>query len=113
MEFRKAVEALYSLWSVGNQYIDAAAPWKLIKVDREGAAQVVRACLHLIRIYALVSAPIIPFTSVKLFDALRLSETDRMTKISESVNFEALSPGHEIHAIAKRKLYPAYRTTVS
>ncbi|KYC35086.1 methionine--tRNA ligase [Scytonema hofmannii PCC 7110] len=100
MEFRKAVEALCSLWSVGNQYIDAAAPWKVIKVDREGAAQVVRACLHLIRIYALVSAPIIPFTSVKLFDALHLSEIDRMTKISESVNFEALSPGHEIHAIS-------------
>ncbi|MUG92636.1 methionine--tRNA ligase [Scytonema sp. UIC 10036] len=108
-EFRKAVEALYSLWSVGNQYIDATAPWKLIKIDREAAAQSVRTCLHLIRIYALVSAPIIPFTSVKLFDALQLSETDRMTKISESVNFEALPLGYAIRAIAPlfRKLEEA------
>ncbi|WP_407898051.1 hypothetical protein [Scytonema sp. NUACC26] len=51
-----------------------------------------------------MSAPIIPFTSVKLFDALQLSETDRMTKISESVNFKALPLGHAVYAIAKRKL---------
>ncbi len=99
MEFRKAIEALYSLWSIGNQYIDERAPWKLIKENREEAAQVVRTCINLIRIYALVSAPIIPFTSAKLFDALHLSNTDRMTKISESVNFDALYPGHPIHVI--------------
>ncbi len=99
MEFRKAIEALYLLWSVGNQYIDERAPWKLIKNNREEAAQVVRTCINLIRIYALVSAPIIPFTSAKLFDALHLVDADRMTKISESVNFDALYPGHPINVI--------------
>ncbi|MBW4573352.1 MAG: methionine--tRNA ligase [Tolypothrix carrinoi HA7290-LM1] len=99
MEFRKAIEALYLLWSVGNQYIDERAPWKLIKKNREEAAQVVRTCINLIRIYALVSAPIIPFTSAKLFDALHLLDADRMTKISESVNFDALYPGHPINVI--------------
>jgi methionyl-tRNA synthetase len=99
MEFRKAIESLYSLWSVGNQYIDEGAPWKLIKENREEAAQVVRICLNLIRIYALVSAPILPFTSAKLFDALHLADADRMTKISESVNLNALSPGHPIDVI--------------
>ncbi len=99
LEFRKAVEILYSLWSVGNQYIDEKAPWKLIKNNREETAQVIRTCMNLIRIYALVSAPIIPFTSAKLFDALHLSDVDRMTKISESVNFEALQPGNKFHLI--------------
>jgi hypothetical protein len=56
--------------------------------------------------YSLLS--IIPFTSVKLFDALQLSESDkpgtacasqRMIKISESVNFEALPIGHVVREI--------------
>lgn len=55
--------------------------------------------MNLIRIYALVSAPIIPFTSTKLFDALYLSDVDRMTKISGSVNFEALQPGNKFDLI--------------
>jgi methionyl-tRNA synthetase len=104
MEFRKAIEALYSLWSVGNQYIDERAPWKLIKVNREEAALVVRVCINLIRTYALVSAPIIPFTSEKLFDALNLEDTDRTTKVSESVNLDTLFPGHPINVI-----YPLFR----
>jgi methionyl-tRNA synthetase len=99
MEFRKAIEALYSLWSVGNQYIDEKAPWKVIKVNREEAALVVRICINLIRTYALVSAPIIPFTSAKLFDALNLVDADRTTKVSESVNFDALLPGHPVNLI--------------
>ncbi len=98
-EFRKAIEALYSLWAVGNQYIDERAPWKLIKEKREEAAQVTRTCINLIRFYALVCYPIIPFSSVKIFEALHLSNTDRMTKISESVNFNALHPGHPIELI--------------
>lgn len=99
LEYRKAIETLYSLWSVGNKYIDEREPWKLIKENREEAAQVVRICINLIRIYALVSSPIIPFTSTKLFDALHLSDADKMTKISESVNFDALSPGHPVDVI--------------
>lgn len=42
---------------------------------------------------------ILPFTSTKLFDALNLSDIDRMTKTSESVNFEALQPGHKFDLI--------------
>jgi methionyl-tRNA synthetase len=94
MEFRKAAEALCSLWSVGNQYIDERAPWKLIKENREEAGQVIRTCINLIRLYAIASAPFIPFTSQKLFEALHLSEADRMTKLSDSVKLDALNPGH-------------------
>jgi methionyl-tRNA synthetase len=94
MEFRKATETLYSLWSVGNQYIDERAPWNLIKENREEAALVIRTCINLIRLYAIASAPFIPFTSQKLFDALHLSEADRMRKISDAVNLDALVPGH-------------------
>jgi methionyl-tRNA synthetase len=94
MEFRKATEALCSLWSVGNQYIDERAPWSLIKQNREEAAQVIRTCINLIRLYAIASTPFIPFTSQKLFDALHLSEADRTRKLSDSVKLDALRAGH-------------------
>ena len=94
MEFRKAADALCSLWSVGNQYIDERAPWKLIKENREEAALVIRTCINLIRLYAIASAPFIPFTSQKLFDALHLSEADTMTKLSDAVKLDALGTGH-------------------
>ncbi|HEY9649126.1 MAG TPA: methionine--tRNA ligase, partial [Coleofasciculaceae cyanobacterium] len=94
LEFRKATEALYSLWSVGNQYIDERAPWSLIKQNREEAALVIRTCINLIRLYAIASSPFTPFTSQQLFDALHLSDADRMTKISEAVKLDALPAGH-------------------
>jgi methionyl-tRNA synthetase len=94
MEFRKATETLHSLWSVGNQYIDERAPWSLIKENPEEAALVIRTCINLVRLYAIASAPFIPFTSQKLFDALHLSEADRMTKLSDSVKLDTLGAGH-------------------
>lgn len=56
-------------------------------------------CIHLIRIYALASLPIIPYTATNIFDALNMSRNDRMTKISESVNFNTFAPGHQINVI--------------
>jgi methionyl-tRNA synthetase len=97
LEFRKSTEVLYSLWSVGNQYIDEQAPWKLIKENREESARVLRICINLIRIYAIASSPFIPFTSDILFDALQLSNNDRKSKISNCVDFNALSPGHSFN----------------
>lgn len=106
MEFRKAAETLYSLWTVGNQYIDERAPWKLIKENREQAAQVIRTCINLIRLYAIASAPFIPFTSQQLFDALHLSQADRISKLSDAVQLDALQPGHpfEVPPVLFRKL---------
>jgi methionyl-tRNA synthetase len=94
MEFRKATEVLHSLWSIGNQYIDERAPWNLIKENREEAALVIRTCINLIRLYAIASAPFIPFTSQTLFDSLHLSEADRITKLSDAVKLDALGAGH-------------------
>jgi methionyl-tRNA synthetase len=94
MEFRKATEVLCSLWSVGNQYINERAPWNLIKENREETALVIRTCINLVRLYAIASAPFIPFTTQTLFDALHLSDADRTSKMSDAVKLDALGAGH-------------------
>ncbi|MBE9125994.1 methionine--tRNA ligase [Coleofasciculus sp. LEGE 07092] len=93
LEFRKAAETLCALWTAGNQYIDERAPWALMKTDREAAALVIRTCINLIRLYAIASRPIIPFTSEKLFDALQMSVEERTQKLSGAVHLNALEPG--------------------
>ena len=77
LEFRKAALALKKLWSLGNLYIDARAPWALLKTDRDEAAMVLRTCINLARIFATVSSPLIPFTGEKVMDALRLTAEER------------------------------------
>lgn len=77
LEFRKAALALKKLWSLGNLYIDARAPWALLKTDRESAAMVLRTCVNLCRVFATASSPLIPFTSEKIMYALKLTGEER------------------------------------
>jgi methionyl-tRNA synthetase len=106
LEFRKAADALCALWTLGNQYIDEQAPWTLIKQDREAAAVVLRTCINLIRLYAIASSPLIPFTSEQLFDSLNLSSGDRATPLTQAVQLNALQPRHsfEVPPVLFRKL---------
>jgi methionyl-tRNA synthetase len=76
MEFRKALSDLRSIWAEGNGYLERAAPWKRIKTDREGAAATVRATINLIRLFAILSSPIVPQTSEQLLEALGLPMTE-------------------------------------
>ncbi|MCQ8184924.1 methionine--tRNA ligase [Parvularcula maris] len=66
MEFRKAFAELRGLWVLGNEYLQAQAPWAVFKNDKERAGVIVRTTLGLIPLYAALSAPVIPFTADKL-----------------------------------------------
>jgi methionyl-tRNA synthetase len=90
LEFRKAANALCALWAIGNQYIDEQAPWGLLKENPEQAAMVIRTAIHLIRIDAIASVPFIPATAQQIFDALRLSESERICPLHSAVNFSVL-----------------------
>jgi methionyl-tRNA synthetase len=63
MQFRKALAALRDIWVLGNSYANDAAPWRQIKVDRARAAFILRRMINMIRLFALLSAPVIPATS--------------------------------------------------
>ncbi|RKN41310.1 methionine--tRNA ligase [Streptomyces hoynatensis] len=63
LQFRKAAFALRALWSAGNAYLEEKAPWLEIKTDPEGAALTLRTAMNLIRLYAVVSEPFVPFTA--------------------------------------------------
>ncbi len=60
MEVRKSASDLRAIWAIGNEYLQAAAPWTLFKTDPDAAAAIVRFALNLIPIYAALSEPFIP-----------------------------------------------------
>ena len=76
LEFRKAFAELRQIWVEGNNYISEAEPWVVIKEDVEKASQILRTCINLIRIFAILSAPVMPTTSEKMLAKLGLSLSD-------------------------------------
>ncbi|PIE10248.1 MAG: methionine--tRNA ligase [Rhodobacterales bacterium] len=70
IQVRKAAQALRGLWVLGNEYLQAAAPWATFKEDPDAAAAQVRIGLNLIPFYAALSAPFIPEAAAKMADAM-------------------------------------------
>ena len=74
MEVRKAAAELRAIWVVGNEYLQAAAPWTVVKTDPERAQAMVRLALNLIRVYAVLSAPFIPDAAAAMMAALHCDD---------------------------------------
>lgn len=63
LEFRKALAELRAVWVEANNYITLAEPWTVIKENEVRAGNILNVCMNLIRIFALISYPIMPQTS--------------------------------------------------
>jgi methionyl-tRNA synthetase len=72
IELRKSAFALRQIWALGNEYFAKTEPWFVIKEDKERAAEILAISINLIRIFAVLSSPIIPDAAQKLKQALNL-----------------------------------------
>ncbi|MCG8494244.1 MAG: methionine--tRNA ligase [Sneathiellales bacterium] len=107
LQIRKAMQELRAIWVMGNEYLTDAAPWTAFKSDPEAAAASLRIAINLIRIFAILSAPVIPNASEKLSNALglNLSEKDWITG-SMKEELQVLKAGHnfEVPDVLFRKI---------
>jgi methionyl-tRNA synthetase len=94
MEFRKAANRLREVWALGNGYLERASPWTTIRDDPQQAACTLRTAINLIRVFAVISAPIVPATSRRLLGVV--GQPDAATWLSADITAElaALGPGH-------------------
>jgi len=92
MEVRKSASELRAIWVLGNEYLQSAAPWSTFKTDPEKAAMQVRLGLNLIRLYAVLSSPFIPFASAAMLAAMQTENADWPGDLSEALS--ALPAGH-------------------
>lgn len=99
LEFRKALNELRAIWVEGNNYISTTEPWTVIKENPERAAAILRNCINLIRIYAILSAPIMPSTSEAMLERLGLKAQDIPSLKDFNIKNEisALKPGHKFN----------------
>ncbi len=69
-EFKRGIKRAMELARYGNQYIDAKAPWKELKQDRDKCAITLHTSLRISKALAVVFAPYLPFSSQRLWEAL-------------------------------------------
>ena len=85
-EFKGAVDAIMALAAFGNSYIQANAPWKLIKTDPAGATRVVKNCVQITKALALLIEPVMPVTADRCWKMLGFYDDVHRHPVSEAVN---------------------------
>ncbi|MGB3554012.1 MAG: methionine--tRNA ligase, partial [Jannaschia sp.] len=91
IEIRKAAAELRAMWTLGNEYLQEAAPWSVFKTDPEQAAAQIRLALNLIPFYAVLSQPFIPDAAATMLSAMDASD-DWPDDVGAAL--ERLGPGH-------------------
>ncbi|QYK41161.1 MAG: methionine--tRNA ligase [Paracoccaceae bacterium] len=74
IEVRRAAQELRAIWVAGNEYLQSAAPWSVVKTDPAQAAAQVRLALNLIRLYAVLSRPFIPDAAAAMMAAMQCDD---------------------------------------
>ncbi len=99
MEMRKAAQAVRRLWVIGNEYLTEAAPWTAFKTDPVRAAVVVRHGLNLVRLFADISAPLIPFAAETIAASVGQAGTTRgWPTMDGEAELNRLAPGTSVAA---------------
>jgi methionyl-tRNA synthetase len=94
LQFRKAAQALRALWSAGNAYLEEKAPWLQIKTDPEAAALTLRTAMNLIRLYGVVSEPLVPATAATIREVFdRPGDDARWVGAEEATALDAVTAG--------------------
>jgi len=74
-EVKAALEAAFRAGQAGNRYFDESAPFKSRKTDLAGCAQSLGVVVQILRLLAVMLAPVTPFAMEKLWSWLGM-ETD-------------------------------------
>lgn len=93
LHFSVALESLWTLVRAGNKYIDDEEPWAL---NREGKTErlsgVMRRCLEVCRVAAILLAPFCPNKSRELADKLGVDALD----VGTAGSLDGLTAGHAV-----------------
>ena len=99
-EVRKSAQALRAVWVLGNEYLTEAAPWTALKTDRDRAAVIVRTGLRLVALVARVSAPVLPFTSAIIAQAMGQAAPGGWPTSDAAAELARVEPGRQVRAPA-------------
>ncbi len=85
-QLRAALGETMRLASEVNKYLDVAAPWTLVKTDKEAAGRKIYTALRAIDNLKILFSPVLPFTSEKLNGILGYTDHIFGTQYIQEVN---------------------------
>ena len=68
------------MWVVGNEYLQKAQPWSILKKDETKAKMIIRFSFHLINLYSLISEPFIPDSCEKIRKNFGFAKKNRVAR---------------------------------
>ena len=104
MEVRKAAGELRAIWVLGNEYLQSAAPWTVVKSDPEQAQAIVRLALNLIRVYAVLSRPFIPDAAETMMAAMGSADWSWPEDVSAALRLLPAGQGYAVPDNLFRKI---------
>lgn len=69
-DFKKGLKAVMNLSSFGNKYFNDAAPWKLVKEDKDACGKVMHNVLRIVQALSVLSWPYVPAAAEKVWGFL-------------------------------------------
>ncbi len=109
-DYKKAVEEIHRLGSIGNKYYQDRAPWESIRTDREKTAQTMVTCANIVKALAVLLKPIVPGITARIESQLGFTFTmndypfslkntefgslKKLVKPIEKSAFDTLMPEH-------------------
>lgn len=106
LEFNRALESIWQVVQLGNQYVDSMKPWNLAKNNAD-ADQLNTVLYHLaetLRILGQAIYPFMPQTTDELFAQLGVTKVVYDTPLREPISWGGLKPGTQIQK--GRVLFP-------
>ena len=88
--FREASQEFMNLARLGNKYLADEEPWKVIKEDETRVQTIMYVALQIASALAILSEPLLPFTSNRLKAILRASE------LESDWTWDAITAGREL-----------------
>ncbi|MDA1189060.1 MAG: methionine--tRNA ligase [Chloroflexi bacterium] len=92
--FRNGLSAAMSLAQSANRFLDARAPWKAVKTDRQNAADTLWTALTVINCLKTAMYPYLPFSSEKIH--AMLSRSGSVQDVGWSWEPDELKPGEPL-----------------
>jgi methionyl-tRNA synthetase len=95
LEFNRALEAIWHVVQLANQYVDKTAPWTLAK--NESAAEQLRTVLYtmaeVLRCLSLATYPVMPKSAQSIYAQLGISADFTSPVLKNKVDWGGLKPG--------------------
>jgi methionyl-tRNA synthetase len=94
-KFREGTAEVMNLARAANKYFNDSEPWKTVKSDPGQCATTVNICLQIVRSLAVLFAPIVPFSSEKIWNMISIT-TPLSEELWDNAGELRLVTGHRL-----------------